>query len=254
MPSLRIIWAAAILSLACACSSDKTASVDAAVTFEAGVEPFRVLLFSRTVGYRHDSFPAAIAAFSDLQGTGGYLVEASEDARRFSADELARFRVVVFLMTTGDVLDNEQQTTFANWINQGGGYLGIHSASDTEYDWPFYGELVGAYFSQHPDIQQATLHIEDHPAVAGLPSPWTRRDEWYDFRTNPRAAVTVLATVDESSYTGGTMGPDHPMIWAHITAGGGRAFYTGMGHTKESYAEPAFRQHLLQALRWVAGK
>jgi type 1 glutamine amidotransferase len=132
----------------------------------------------------------------------------------------------------------------------------VHSACDTEYDWSFYGELVGAYFSRHPNIQQATVHIDDpgHPAVAGLPSPWSRRDEWYDFQTNPRPNVTVLATLDEGSYTGGTMGPDHPIVWAHVTAGGGRAFYTAMGHTKESYGEATFRQHLVLALRWVAGQ
>jgi type 1 glutamine amidotransferase len=216
---------------------------------------FRVLLFSRTVGYRHDSIPAAIAAFMQLQGDGDYQAESTEDPMAFTADNLGRFEVVVFLMTTGDVLDDAQQSAFEAWIGAGGSDLGVHSASDTEYDWPFYGQLVGAAFARHPDVQQATVAIEapGHPAVAGLPSPWRRSDEWYDFRSNPRGAVTVLATVDESSYIGGSMGPDHPLVWVHETAGGGRAFYTGMGHTQESYAEPAFRQHLLSALRWLAG-
>ena len=220
----------------------------------AATGAFRVLLFSRTVGFRHDSIPAAIATFMDLQSAGDYQAEATEDPTRFNRDELARFQVVVFLLTTGDVLDDEQQAAFADWVSAGGGYLGVHSASDTEYDWPFYGQLVGAYFASHPDIQPATVDIElpAHPAVAGLPSPWSRRDEWYDFRTNPRGVVTVLATVDESSYGGGAMGADHPIVWAHAAPGGGRAFYTGMGHTQESYSEPAFRTHLLLALRWVA--
>ena len=214
---------------------------------------FRVLLFSRTVGYRHDSIPAAIVAFMDMQAAGAYQAEATEDPALFTADNLSRFQVVVFLMTTGDVLDGSQQAAFEAWVSDGGSYLGVHSASDTEYDWPFYGQLVGAYFAGHPDVQPATVAIEAprHPAVAGLPSPWRRRDEWYDFQTNPRAKVTVLATVDESSYGGGTMGPDHPIVWAHETAAGGRAFYTGMGHTQESYAEKTFRQHLLLALRWL---
>ena len=225
-------------------------------SIDANPEAFRVLLFSRTVAYRHDSIPTAIAALMDLQAAGGYQAEATEDPTRFTADNLGRFTVVVFLMTTGDVLDETQQAAFKAWMNAGGSYVGIHSASDTEYDWPFYGTLAGAYFSRHPDIQQATVHIEDtsHPAVVGLPSPWIRRDEWYDFRTNPRPNVTVLATLDESSYTGGTMGADHPIVWAHATTGGGRAFYTGMGHTSESYAEAAFRQHLVAALRWAAGR
>jgi type 1 glutamine amidotransferase len=213
---------------------------------------YRVLLFSRTVVYRHDSIPAAINAFMELQDAGNYQAEATEDPAAFTTDNLGRFQVVVFLLTTGDVLDDAQQAAFEAWSNAGGSYLGVHSASDTEYGWPFYGQLVGAYFLRHPDIQQATVNIEQaaHPAVAGLPSPWSRLDEWYDFRTNPRGKVTVLATVDESSYSGGTMGADHPIVWAHETAVG-RAFYTGMGHTKESYDEPAFRQHLLSALRWL---
>jgi len=222
---------------------------------EAAAGPFPVLLFSRTLGFRHDSIPAAIQALTELQETGGFTVEATEDPTAFNGDNLARFRVVVFLMTTGDVLDDDQQAAFEAWVAAGGGYLGVHSAADTEYSWPFYGALMGAYFKQHPAIQPANVDVEvaDHPAMAGLASPWMRTDEWYDFQTNPRASVTVLATVDESSYTGGTMGPDHPIVWSHDTSGGGRALYTAMGHTQQSYADPAFRQHLTGALRWVAG-
>jgi type 1 glutamine amidotransferase len=218
--------------------------------------PFRVLLFSKTAAYRHASIPTAIAALMDLQATGGYQAETTEDAAQFVADNLARFQVVVFLMTTGDVLDDTQQAAFEAWMSAGGSYMGVHSAADTEYDWPFYGQLVGAYFSRHPDIQKATVRIEatTHPTTVGLPDPWSRTDEWYDFRTNPRPNVTVLATLDESTYTGGMMGADHPIVWAHDTAGGGRAFYTAMGHTPESYGEAPFRQHLVAALRWVAGR
>ena len=143
----------------------------------------------------------------------------------------------------------------AGWIAGGGNWVGVHSASDTEYNWPFYGQLVGAYFKQHPAIQPATVKIEvaDHPATAGLPSAWMRTDEWYDFQTNPRATTSVLMTIDESSYSGGTMGEDHPLVWAHPTGGGGRAIYTEMGHTAESYTDPLFRGHLVGAIRWAAG-
>jgi type 1 glutamine amidotransferase len=223
---------------------------------DGAAAPFAVLLFSRTVGFRHDSIPAAIAALSDLQTGGGYVVEATEDPTQFTADNLARFEVVVFLLTTGDVLDDQQQAAFEAWIGAGGGYLGVHAAADTEYDWPFYGDLVGAYFKAHPAVQAANVIIEagNHPATVGFPSPWSHVDEWYDFQVNPRPAVTVLATVDESSYTGGTMGADHPIAWSHATVGGGRALYTAMGHTQASYADPLFRQHLVGALRWVAGR
>jgi type 1 glutamine amidotransferase len=217
---------------------------------------FRILAFSRTTGYRHDSIPAAVEALSELGATTGYDMEATEDPGAFTTDNLARFQVVVFLLTTGDVLDDGQQAVFESWVNAGGGWVGVHSAADTEYDWPYYGALVGAYFKAHPAIQQASVTIEvaDTPPTTGLPSPWVRTDEWYDFQTNPRPNVTVLATVDESTYTGGMMGADHPIAWTHATPGGGRAFYTAMGHTIQSYADPLFRGHLAGAIHWVAGR
>ena len=184
---------------------------------DARPDPFRVLLFSRTVAYRHDSIGAATTALVGLGFSGGYVADATEDPARFSAAGLAGYQVVVFLMTTGDVLDNTQQAAFEAWVRAGGGYVGVHSASDTEYDWPFYGELVGAYFQDHPAIQAATVRIErtDHPVMMGLATPWRRTDEWYNFRANPRPNVTVLATLDESTYTGGTLGSDHPITWVH---------------------------------------
>jgi len=216
---------------------------------------FSVLVFSKTAGYRHDSIPSGIAAIRALGERNDFRVDASEDATVFNDTNLAQYRVVVLLSTTGDIFNPSEQAAFERFIRRGGGFVGIHSATDTEYDWPFYGQLVGAYFKAHPGIQPATVRMEvtDHPATTGLPSAWTRTDEWYDFQTNPRATVTVLATVDESSYTGGTMGADHPIVWTHTTTGGGRAFYTAMGHTIESYADPQFRQHLAGAIRWAAG-
>jgi type 1 glutamine amidotransferase len=218
--------------------------------------PFHVLVYSRTAGYRHASIPTAIAALTALQSAGDYAVEATEDPTQFSPTNLARFQVVVFLLTTGDVLDDAQQTAFVDWIGGGGNYVGVHSAADTEHDWPFYGDLVGAYFVSHPDVQQASVDVEatDDPVVAGLPSPWVRTDEWYNFDHDPRPAVTVLATVDESTYVGGTMGADHPITWAHPTSGGGRAFYTAMGHTDDSYRDPLFQRLLVGGLRWAAGR
>ena len=140
---------------------------------------------------------------------------------------------MVFLNTTGDVLNATQQTAFESYIRGGGGYVGVHAAADTEYDWPFYGNLVGAYFASHPAIQQANVRVENraHAATAHLPQTWTRTDEWYNYRTNARSTARVLATLDESSYSGGGMGADHPHAWCK-TFEGGRSFYTGGGHTQ----------------------
>ncbi|PRH77372.1 glycosyl hydrolase [Streptomyces solincola] len=215
----------------------------------------RVLVFSRTAGYRHDSIPAGVAALKELGAGSDITVDATETAAQFTTANLARYDAVVFLSTTGDVLNDEQQRAFENYVATGGGYVGVHAAADTEYDWEFYGGLVGAHFASHPHVQQATVRVEDHqhPATAHLGDTWQRTDEWYDYRTNPRGQARVLAGLDETTYQGGTMKGDHPIAWCQ-TYQGGRAFYTGGGHTAESYAEPAFRQHLLGGLRYAAGQ
>ena len=215
---------------------------------------FAILVFSKTEGFRHDSIPAGIAAIRQQGSTRGFSIDTTEDGVAFSDDSLARYKAIVFLSTTGDVLNAAQQAAFERFIRRGGGFVGVHSATDTEYDWPFYGSLVGAYFAGHPDIQNGTIQIEDagHPSTASLPRTWMRRDEWYNFQRNPRGSVTVLATIDERSYSGGTMAPDHPIMWSH-TFEGGRAWYTAGGHTAESFSEPLFVDHLGRAIVWVAG-
>jgi cytochrome c len=215
---------------------------------------FTVLVFSKTTGFRHDSIPQGIAAIEALGGEHGFAVDSTEDATRFSDAVLARYKVVVFLSTTGDILDTGEKAAFERYIRSGGGFVGIHSASDTEYGWPWYGRLVGTWFASHPQIQRATVHIAnpDHPSMKGLPADWERTDEWYNFRSNPRGAVQVLATLDEASYSGGAMGADHPIVWCQ-EMDSGRSWYTAMGHTKESYAEPLFRLHLLGGIESATG-
>jgi type 1 glutamine amidotransferase len=219
------------------------------------VDPaYNVLVFSKTAGFRHDSIPAGIQAIRELGTANGFGVTATEDASVFTASSLAGYKAVVFLSTTGDVLDATQQAAFESYVNGGGGYLGIHAAADTEYDWPWYGQLVGAWFKSHPAIQAANFVTEDrtNPATAHLPAVWNRTDELYNYRTNPRGQVHVLQTLDESSYTGGEMGADHPITWCH-PQGSGRAFYTGLGHTIESYSDNAFRTELVGGIRYAAG-
>jgi type 1 glutamine amidotransferase len=215
--------------------------------------PYQVLVFSKTAGFRHDSIPAGIQAIRELGNANGFTVTATEDSAVFTTSQLAAYRAVVFLSTTGDVLNAAQQTAFESYINGGGGYVGVHAAADTEYSWPYYGQLVGAWFRSHPAIQQATARVEDrtHPSTAHLGQTWVRTDELYNYRTNPRPNVRVLIALDESSYTGGDMG-DHPIAWYHAQ-GSGRSFYTGFGHTIASYSEPAFRTHLLGGIQYAAG-
>ena len=214
---------------------------------------FQILVFSKTAAFRHASIEDGIAAINDLGTLNSFGVFVSEDSSVFTDEGLKPFKAIVFLSTTGDILDANQQAAFERYIRNGGGFVGVHSASDTEYSWPWYGGLVGAYFANHPAIQNATVVVEDTNDVstAHLPVPWVRNDEWYNFQTNPRTNVHVLCRLNESGYTGGSMG-DHPIAWYH-EYGGGRAWYTAGGHTSASYYEPLFRLHLLGGIRYATG-
>ena len=234
----RVAFALCAIVLAAACSSDAANPTPPptprrADSNGADAGTFSVLLFSRTAAFRHDSIPDAIAALTELGSANGYTVEATEDPAMFTAANLARFRVVVFLMTTGDVLDAPARPP----SKRGSRAAATTSASTPRPTPNTTGRSTASWWrvlqtaSRHPAGDRQDRG--DGPsATAGLPSAWMRTDEWYDFQTNPRTTATVLATVDESSYTGGTMGADHPVVWTHTTTGGGRALYTAMGHTR----------------------
>lgn len=231
--------------------SAHTSNASAAQTAAA---QFGVLVFSKTAGYRHDSIAAGVAAIRTLGERHRFVVDATESSAQFTDENLGRYRAVIFLNTTGDVLDADQQAAFERFIRRGGGFVGVHSASDTEYDWPWYGALVGTYFKSHPRIQPATLRIADatHPSTMHLPAEWKRVDEWYNFRHDPAAHGRALLVIDETTYSGGTMRAHHPMAWCQ-EYDGGRAWYTALGHTIETYGEPLFLEHLLGGIRWAAG-
>jgi type 1 glutamine amidotransferase len=208
-----------------------------------------VLLFTRAQGFVHDSITPATQALTVQLHSRGYGVVAGSDLSLISADRLPAYKAVVFISTTGDVLDPPQQDALQAWVEAGGGWVGIHGAIDAEYGWDFYGQLAGARFANHPAIQTATVKITDpsYPAEAGLPSSWSRTDEWYNFQANPRPNVHVLATLDESTYTGGAMGADHPIEWCD-RIGAGQTYVTAMGHTNESWSDPLFLDHVVRGI------
>ena len=217
----------------------------------AGPVPYRVLVFTRTTGFRHASIPTGIATVRALGAEDGFAVTATEDPGAFRPAELAGYRAVVFLSTTGDVLDPAGRSALEAYVRGGGGFVGVHSASDTEYGWPFYAELVGARFAGHPPVQPVTVRFRPGALTAGLPATWRVTDEPYNFRGRP-AGARVLATLDESTYSGGTMGADHPIAWT-AEVGRGRSFYTGLGHPDAIYADPVFRTLLAAGIRYAAG-
>ena len=240
--------------VACVCSAFLCLqATETAIASADEANRFALLVFSKTAGYRHESIPAGIAAIRSLGTQHRVAVDATEASSQFTDEGLAKYRVIVFLNTTGDVLDAAQQAAFERFIRRGGGFVGVHSATDTEYEWRWYGNLVGAYFRNHPVIQPATLQVADasHPSTRHLPATWTRTDEWYNFRKAADADVTVLMRIDESSYRGGNMGEHHPVAWCHAYDGG-RAWYTELGHTIESYSDPLFVEHLWGGITWAA--
>lgn len=214
----------------------------------------KVLVFTATNGYRHKSIEKGVATLGELGADHDFEVTQTEDSLQFNLENLQQYKLVVFLSTTQDVLGAEQEEAFKKYINDGGSYMGIHAAADTEYEWPWYGKLVGAYFKSHPKQQDAKIDVLDksHPATAHLRDSWTHFDEWYNFK-NINPEVKVLMKLDESSYKGGENGDNHPIAWYH-EFDGGRAFYTGLGHTHEAYDDPDFRKHLLGGISYCLGR
>ena len=216
-------------------------------------QDMRVLVFTHTRGFRHASIEKGVSTLRELAETQGIQITHTEDSLAFNTENLAQYQLVVFLSTTGDVLGPPQEKAFRGFIQNGGSFMGIHAATDTEYDWPWYGGLVGAYFESHPEQQQATLQVidHDHPATEGIEKSWNHFDEWYNFR-NIQEGINVLLMLDESSYTGGKNGSYHPIAW-YRQYDGGRSFYTGLGHTDQAFADPNFRMHLLGGMLYCLG-
>lgn len=216
----------------------------------------RLLVFSKTMGFKHSSIPSGIAAIQKLGDEHGFIIDTTKNAALFEDEILADYSAIVFLSTTGNVLDHRQEAAFERYIQAGGGFVGIHAATDTEYDWNWFGRLVGAYFESHPSgTPEADFHIKDRNFAATSffkDSVWHRTDELYNFK-KIYPPINVVMTVDESSYDGGTNGDFHPMSWYH-EYDGGRSFYTALGHTDESFSEPLFLQHLLGGIQYAIGE
>lgn len=218
----------------------------------AGRKP-KVLVFCKTAGFHHSSIAVGVIAIQKLGAQNGFDVDSTTDGKKFTPANLKQYAAIIFLSTTHDVLVGDQMTAFKHYIEAGGGFVGIHAATDCEYNWQWYGNLVGAYFDSHPAQQNAMIDVVDSTSIATkqLPTRWKRFDEWYNFKwIEPN--LHVLLTIDETSYTGGKNPAYHPMAWYH-DYDGGRAFYTELGHTDESYADPLYLQHLLGGIKYAMG-
>jgi type 1 glutamine amidotransferase len=217
-------------------------------------QKYKILVFAKTAGYHHESIGTGLLAIQKLGSQNRFAADTTTSAEEFTSANLKQYAAVVFLNTTGDILNDEQQQAFTQYIQGGGGFVGVHAATDTEYGWPWYGKLVGAYFLKHPDQQMATLQVTDRGSIATshLPESWSRKDEWYNFK-DIQPDLKVLINLDETTYKGGTNGASHPIAWYH-DFDGGRAFYTGLGHVEASYSDPLFLKHLLGGIQYAAGQ
>lgn len=220
-----------------------------------------VLIFSKTNGFRHESIEPGIEALKKAGNGKGWDVRTTENGAFFNDDYLRRFKVVVFLSTTGDVLTPDQEKSLEKFIENGGGYVGIYAASDTEYDWAWYDHLLGTHFRDHPLYPEHTPDAElitdtrTHPTTRHLPARWHKVDEWYNFKKSVRGqdSVEVLLTLNEASYPAKwpkKMEGDHPISWTN-KVGSGRMFYTGMGHTNETFTDKYAMPHIVEGIAWA---
>ncbi|RFZ93996.1 ThuA domain-containing protein [Mucilaginibacter conchicola] len=216
----------------------------------------RVLVFSKTTGWHHESIKAGMAAIQKLGAENNFDVDTTSSADVFTTKGLKPYKVLIFLSPTGtNIFTDAQKQAFVAYIQHGGGFVGIHAAADCSYEWPWYNKLVGAYFKDHPKVQTATVQVVDakHISTKHMPATFQHTDEWYNFKDmNPD--VTVLLKVDESSYSGGENGDNHPVAWYH-KYDGGRAFYTALGHTDECFTtDTLYLQHLLGGIKYAMGR
>ncbi len=214
----------------------------------------RILVFSKTDGFRHESIAAGKTAMLKMGNENNWKVDTTEDATAFREENLKKYAAVIFLNTTENILNYHQETSFERYLQAGGGFVGIHAATDTEYDWIWYSKLVGAQFESHPEIQAAKLNVvdNDHLSTKHIVEVWNKTDEWYNFK-NINKDVHVLLKIDETSYEGGNLNNNHPMAWYH-EYDGGRLFYTALGHTAESYTEIIFLTHLFGGIKYAMGE
>jgi type 1 glutamine amidotransferase len=243
-----------ILFVVAACSSSESSTAPTSVSQPPGRAPLRVLMLTTTAAFRHDSIPAARQAMASLAAsTGEFSLTATEDLSTLSPDSLRAYDVVMFALTSGELpLSAGQKTAVLDFVTGGHGFIGVHSATDTLYEWPDYGRLVGAYFREHPWTQQGTVVVEDqsHPATAGLGDRFSLTEEFYTFQENPRGRVQVLLRLDAASV--GSSG-DYPLAWAQAF-GAGRSYYNALGHFSETWNDARFQRQLAGAIRWAASR
>lgn len=232
------------------------------LSVSAYAQQFNVLLFTSTQGFHHQSQLEGVAAMRTMADKHFFSVDWQEDPRVFNDKNLEKFQAIVFLSTTGDLFNAEQKAAIEKFIRSGKGFAGIHSASDTEYNWEWYTKLVGRSFHIHPVIQTAELQVTNRkfPGLERMPDRFLWTEEWYEFGPEHTKGLNYILAVDEKTYdpnvswgpkSGKGMGKFHPIAWYH-EYDGGRSFYTALGHTAADYSDPLFLEHVYGGIYWAA--
>jgi type 1 glutamine amidotransferase len=241
-------------SVVAGCSAGSSSSSNGVTQPTTPSSPVRVLMLTATRGFRHDSIPVAREVMTSLAAsTGTFTVTTTEDVSSITSTTLSAYDVIFFALTTGELeFSAVQRSAIVDFVSQGKGFLGVHSASDTLYEWPDYGRLVGAYFKEHPWTQPATVVVEDpaNPSTAGLGDRFAITEEFYTFRDNPRQRVHVLLRLDAQSV--GATG-DYPLAWTQ-SFGSGRSYYNALGHFTETWRDSRFQRQLVGAIQWASGR
>lgn len=228
----------------------------------ASAQQFSALVFTKTTGWHHESIHEGVAAMREIAKRHHFAMDWHEDASVFTDERLKKYSVIIFLLTSGDVLNDEQKAAMERFIQQGKGFVGIHSASDTEYNWDWYTNMVGRTFHIHPEIQTAEMTVLDRkfPGLERMPNRLWWTEEWYEFGAERVKGLNYLLSVDEKTYApeaqwgekkGTGMGKFHPIAWYH-EYDGGRAFYTGLGHLPATYSDILFQEHIYGGIFWAA--
>lgn len=247
-------FATTALLLTLACSSARSTTEPTPIAEPpAGGRGARVLMLTATAGFRHDSIPTARQVMATMAASGGFSVTPTEDLSLIATDTLRNYDVVMFALTSGELpFSAVQKSALVDFVSSGHGFIGVHSATDTLYEWPDYGRLIGAYFKEHPWTQQGSVVVESpsHPASGGLAERFSITEEFYTFQDNPRGRVDVLLRLDPASV--GATG-DYPLAWAHAF-GAGRAYYNALGHFPETWRDGRFQRLLASAVAWTSGR
>ena len=211
---------------------------------------YSVLVITETKGWVHDSIESGLKLIQNIGNKNNFNVYHSDNSSVITYKNLKEIKTIIFLNTTEEILTDVEQKVMESFIRSGKGFVGVHAAADTEYNWQWYGKLVGAYYRNHPEVMNGKILTINHKITNHLDSEWEIEDEWYNF-DYVNYDINILLHLDEDSYIGGEHPDYHPITWYH-EYDGGRSFYTGLGHTKEVYDDERFIKLLEKGILYAS--